>query len=131
MRLGLVYWAIVFTAAFAMGTFRTLWLTPRIGAVAAVLCEVPLMLTISWLTARKLLTRHPLPRGRDRAIMGLCAFTILMLAECALAVLGFGQTPGQWAVSLTTTPGALGLAGQIGFAAMPWVVGLYAPAKTA
>lgn len=131
LRAGLAYWAIVFTAAFAMGTVRTLWLAPRIGPTAAVLCELPLMLAVSWLTARILLNRHPLQRARDRAIMGLTAFAVLMLAECVLAVFLFGQTAGQWAAALVTMPGPLGLAGQLGFAAMPLVVGLYPSAETA
>ena len=54
--------------------------------------------------------------------MGLIAFTILMLAELTLAHLLAGQSPGQWAASLTTPAGVLGLGGQVLFGLMPWWV---------
>lgn len=105
-----------------LGALRTLWLAPRIGAEAAVLAEQVPMPIASWLTARALLRRWPLPGRRAALMMGAMAFALLMIAECALAVLLFGQTPAIWAASLTTPAGALGLAGQVLFAAMPWFV---------
>ena len=46
------------------------------------------------------------------------AFTVLMLMELATA-LAFGQTVAQFLSAMTTPAGALGLAGQIGFALIP------------
>ncbi len=120
--LAAAYWGGVFALAFVIGIGRTLWLAPRIGAFSAVLCEVPLVLAASWWWARRLLQRRPLPSRSAALAMGATAFAILMLAECALAVLLFGQTPAIWAASLTTRAGALGLAGQLGFALMPGLV---------
>jgi hypothetical protein len=54
--------------------------------------------------------------------MGLIAFALLMLAELALARVLAGQSVRQWAAGLLTPAGALGLAGQVGFALMPWWV---------
>jgi hypothetical protein len=54
--------------------------------------------------------------------MGLIAFALLMLAELALAQLLAGQSARQWVEGLTNPAGALGLAGQVGFALMPWWV---------
>lgn len=119
--LALAYFAGVFALAFVVGIGRTLWLAPRVGAVAAVLAELPVILAVSWLWSRHLLRRHPLPRRTQALAMGAAAFALLMAAERGLALL-LGQSAGQWLGSLATPAGALGLAGQLGFAAMPWVV---------
>ena len=118
----LAYWAVVFAFAFVLGIARTLWLTPQIGALAAVACEVPLTLAASWWTARALTRRHHIVGGGEALAMGLCAFAILMLAEVALACLLTRQSPGEWAASLLTPEGALGLGGQVLFGLMPWWV---------
>lgn len=122
LRLAAAYWALVFTLGFALGAIRTLWLAPQIGAEVAVLAEQVPMLTASWLVARALLRRWPLPSQGAALAMGAAAFALLMIAECALAVLLFGQTPAIWAASLTTPAGALGLAGQLGFSLVPGLV---------
>lgn len=116
------YWATVFVFAFVLGTFRTLWLAPRLGDLAAVACELPLVLAASWFAARRVTHRFGVSDAGAALAMGLIAFALLMLAELALAQLLAGQSPRQWAESLTNPAGALGLAGQVGFALMPWWV---------
>lgn len=122
VRPALAYVAAIFTLGFVLGTVRTLWLAPRIGAAAAVLAELGPMLAACWLTARAVLRRHPLPTRAAALAMGALAFAVLMALECALGVLGFGLTVTGWAEALLTVPGLLGLAGQLGFAVMPGVV---------
>jgi hypothetical protein len=114
----LAYVGIVFAAAFALGIFRTLWLAPRLGDLAAVALEVPVVLALSWLAAGAALRRWPLPRGGLRLAMGAMAFSVLMGLEATVAR-AFGQSLAAWAASLATPAGALGLAGQLGFAAVP------------
>ncbi len=121
-RAALTYFIAVFTVAFMMGIARTLWLAPQIGALAAVAIEVPLMLTVSWFWARHFARHRPLSSARAALAVGALAFALLMVTELALAVWGFGQRPAEWLAALATPAGALGLAGQLGFAAMPWVV---------
>ena len=116
------YWAVVFTGAFALGVIRSLWLAPQIGALAAVACEVPLVLALSWWAARRITARWRIPGGGPALAMGLIAFTVLMLAELGLAGLLAGQSPQQWAASLFTAVGVLGLGGQLLFALIPWWV---------
>ena len=118
----LAYWATVFAFAFVLGTFRTLWLAPRLGDLAAVACEVPLVLAASWFAARRVTSRFGVSTPGAALAMGLIAFALLMLAELALAQLLAGQSPRQWAAGLATPAGVLGLAGQVGFALMPWWV---------
>jgi hypothetical protein len=118
LLLGLRYFAGVFAVGFALGTIRTLWLVPRVGELVAVTIEMPIILVASWWwCSRLLLARQPLgPAGR--AVMGGSAFAWLMLAELALGQ-ALGRTPTQHFAAMVTPVGLLGLAGQLGFAAMP------------
>lgn len=115
--LGLRYFAGVFAIAFALGTIRTLWLAPAAGAMAAVAMEVPLILAVSWWWGSRLLARQPLSLT-GRAVMGGSALVWLMLAEFGLAM-AFGRTPGVYLASFFAADRLLGLAGQLGFAALP------------
>ena len=122
LRAALRYLAVIFTLAFAFGAFRVNWLAPRIGALSAVLIELPIILTASWLTARRIMPRCGVRTGSTALAMGALAFALLIALECALAVLAFGQSAAEWAASLATPPGLLGLIGQLGFALMPRAV---------
>jgi len=120
LALGFRYFAGVFAVAFVLGTIRTLWLAPAVGAVAAVAIEVPIVWAVSWWWARRLLARRPLALA-GRAVMGGTAFLWLMLAEFGLG-LAFGQAPAVWLAGFATPAGLLGLAGQLGFAACPLIM---------
>jgi hypothetical protein len=67
LSLGLRYSVGVFAIAFALGTIRTLWLAPAIGAIAAVAMEVPLILAVSWWWGRRLLERRATRVGQASA----------------------------------------------------------------
>ncbi|QYK41128.1 MAG: hypothetical protein KF887_17370 [Paracoccaceae bacterium] len=118
LRLGLLYFAAVFTLGLAFGTVRAIGLAPRIGEPAAVALELPLILSVAWMICGHLLRGHSLSRG-GAAVMGGAAFLLLMLAETALSVLLFGRTAAQHLALYAEPAHRLGLAGQIAFAAMP------------
>ena len=118
-----MYFTVIFALGFVLGTIRMLWLTQAIGATAAVLAELPVMLIASWFAARWLIRRYAVLRAGDRLIMGALAFGMLMMAELALAVLLFNQTAAQWLASVMTMPGPIGLTGQMLFGLMPLLVG--------
>lgn len=116
------YFAIVFVVAFGLGTVRTLWLAPVIGATGAVLVELPLILIVSYFAARMGIARgEPVTPGAAIGI-GAIAFALLMAAEAGLGVFAFGMSISSWLASLVRMPGPIGLAGQLLFAAMPWIV---------
>ncbi len=115
----LIYVATVFAAAFALGTFRVLVLAPRLGELAAVTLEVPVVLGLSWLVAGRVLRRWPLPLPGQRLAMGGLAFALLMLVETVLGITLFGRSLPGILAAMTTLPGLVGLAGQIGFALVP------------
>ena len=119
---GLLYFAAVFTLAFAMGIARELVVAPRLGPAAAVLLEVPILVVASWIVARRLLRNRSLTLSQ-RAAMGATAFTLTMASEAALSVIMRGQSVIDWAAAVATPLGLAGLVGQVVFAAMPIFVG--------
>jgi len=128
IRAGVAYFAVVFAAGFVLGTIRTLFLAPRIGPLAAVLVELPLMLAIAWFICRWLVRRLGLGDGwTTRLSMGVLAFVLLLAAELVLSLVLFGGTAVGFIASLGTPEGAAGLAGQLAFAAIPLLVGRAAP----
>lgn len=123
LRAGTVYFAIVFAAGFVLGTIRTLFLLPRLGPFGAVLVELPFMLAISWLVCRWLVVRFAVGElWTRRLLMGVVAFILLLAAEVVLSLTLFGGTAAGFVASFGTPEGALGLAGQVAFAAMPLLV---------
>jgi hypothetical protein len=116
----LTYWAAVFALGFVLGTLRVVWLAPALGESAAVLAELPVMLAASWLWAQRLLARLPLASAGAALGAGALALALLLGAELALGALAFGQSPAAWLAALTRPPGSIGLAGQLGFALIPW-----------
>ncbi len=117
------YFATILALSFLLGTVRTLWLTPWIGATPAVLLELPVMLLASWLLAARIVRRARL--GQSAALaMGLLAFLLLMTAEAVLAIIVANQSLGDWIADLARMPGGIGLAGQIAFGLFPWLAAI-------
>jgi len=44
----LIYFAAVFSLAFVLGALRVTLIAPKVGAMAAVALELPVVLTASW-----------------------------------------------------------------------------------
>ncbi|MEP6870190.1 MAG: hypothetical protein ABJA20_16945, partial [Novosphingobium sp.] len=123
VRNAITYFAIVFTFAFAMGVARALVIAPQLGETAAVLLEVPILLALSWATARRLMRdQHLILSQRIR--VGVIAFALTLASEAVLAALLRGQSLGEWAATVAAPLGLVGLAGQLGFAAIPAMVGI-------
>lgn len=116
---GVVYFAVVFCAAFALGVLRTLVIAPAIGEMAAVLIEVPIVLALSWIVCGRVLRRIPVPQAMGRIVMGIAAFTLLMVAELLLSILIGHRTVAEHFALFRTAPVLIGLVGQVGFAAFP------------
>jgi hypothetical protein len=117
------YAALIFAAGFVLGSLRVLALAPRLGEVAAVLAEVPVMLALSWLAARRAVARFAVPPvAAARLAMGALAFALLMAAEVALGLWGFGRSVAEVVAGMTSAAGLIGLAGQVGFGLMPLIL---------
>src|SRR5438477_5712827 len=120
IRAGIAYAIVVFLIGFGLGTFRVLLLIPHVGETVAVSLETPLMLAASWFVCRWCVDLLDVPRRVGaRAVMGVVAFTVLMLAEFGLSALVFGRSEAEFAASYSSVSGAIGLVAQIIFAIFP------------
>ena len=120
LKAGIAYFVVVFAFAFAMGALRVLVLVPRLGELAAVLIEVPLVVAVSWWVCTRAVARWQVGNAkRDRLLMGAYAFGLLIAVEWTLSVTAFGRTSAQFVQAIFTPAGAIGLAGQVVFGLMP------------
>lgn len=117
VKAAFAYTLPVFALAFAIGAARVSLIAPVTGPLIAVGLEVPVVLSLSWIIAGRIALPPTLPA---RAALALISFALLMTLEF-LTALSFGQTPTQFLTAMSTPAGALGLAGQIGFALIPLV----------
>ena len=114
----LTYYSIIFAFAFGLGVARGLLIAPLIGETAAVLIEILIALLASRMVARRLIHNRQFSLAQ-LLIVGAIAFGLTIVSEAALAGVIRHQSLDQWANSLTSSLGLVGLAGQIGFALMP------------
>jgi len=93
LKAGVVYFALVFTAGFVLGTIRTLWVVPRLGVRVAELVEMPIMFGISILAARWVVRhlRVP-PLWLRRFAVGSIALGLMLVAEFTLGLWIRGMT---------------------------------------
>ena len=88
----LAYFGAVFVVGFMFGAIRVLVLVPRLGEIASVLLETPVILAVSWLvsgwTTQNFRVTSAVSR---RLLMGIVAFGLLMLAEMGVSVFAFGK----------------------------------------
>ena len=63
VKAGIVYFLAVFAIGFLLGTIRILWITPWLGDGAAVLLELPVILTASWLLCARLIDTFAFRKG--------------------------------------------------------------------
>lgn len=120
LKAGVSYFALVFAAGFALGVMRVTIMAPRLGETGAIAFELPVMLALSWFVCAWLVRREAvLPTVPARLVMGVAAFTLLMAAEAAVAVFGFGRSLAQHLAGYRHANAQLGLAAQVAFASFP------------
>ncbi len=117
---GLVYFALVFAAGFALGVIRVLLVVPRVGVMWAELMEAPLMLAVIVIAARWTVRKfHVSPGWRPRIAMGLVALGLLLCAELTL-VLGLrGLSLAEYVASREPVSGTVYVVLLLAFAFMP------------
>ena len=127
---GVMYFAVVFAAGFVLGVLRTLVLLPHVGPALAVMIELPLILGFAWWACARILRRLCLTRG-EAVLMGVVAFSLLMLGEAGISVWLAGRSLQQHLALYAQAPHWLGLLGQLGFAGFPWLQSRRAPGRVA
>lgn len=117
---GLSYFGLIFVLGAMFGPLRLLVLRPLLGAVPAVLLELPFMLAASWFVCSWLIGQLKVPGdGWSRLTMGGIAFILLMAAELALTVFAAGGTVASHLAAYRSPQALLGLTGQFAFALIP------------
>ena len=87
LKAGVLYFALVFGAGFVLGTIRTLWVVPWLGARAAELVEAPIMVGIAALAARFVVRRLAVPPELSvRLALGTVALALMLVAEFTLVL---------------------------------------------
>jgi len=83
----LCYFAIVFALAFALGTVRVLWIVPKIGARAAELAELPVLLGALVAAARWIIRQLAIPPvAAARLAMGGIALVLVLALDFTLVL---------------------------------------------
>lgn len=122
LRAGFAYFLIVFAIGFVLGTVRVLVVVPQFGATNAVLIELPIMLTASWIACAWVVRRFKVAAEFGaRLIMGAVAFALLMAGELAVSLFAFGRTVVEHFTVYGTLDAQLGLSAQLLFAAFPLI----------
>ena len=119
----LLYFFAVFGTGFALGSIRVLLLEPRLGAVAATLCEAPLLLlamiaAASWIPR---LLRMPTGTGAMLA-MGLGGLALQQAADLIVGMALRGISALDQLARLASPEGAIYAALLVLFALMPVIV---------
>jgi len=128
VKAGVAYFAVVFAAGFVLGALRVLAIAPQVGETAAVLVELPIILTVSWLACGWIVRRFLSAPGAGALLtVGAVAFVLLMAAEAGLSVFAFGRSLGEHLDTDRTASGAIGLGGQVVFALLPLIRGKSRP----
>jgi hypothetical protein len=77
-----VYFALVFAVGFVLGTIRTPWVVPRVGARKAELMEMPIMLVVIIMAARWTVLHLAMPPMLSARIgIGCIALVLMLVAE--------------------------------------------------
>ncbi|GJL97744.1 MAG: hypothetical protein DHS20C06_15610 [Hyphobacterium sp.] len=119
IKLGAFYAASIFLVGFALGTLRVLVIAPRFGELLAVLIELPIILGLSWVVFGWLARRHNPPLSSARCMISITAFVVLIGLEALSAAFVTDGGVMAFIANWLTLAGALGLAGQVGFALIP------------
>ena len=122
IKAGFIYFLGIFVLGFLLGTIRTLVLIPRIGNLAGVILEIPVMLTASWFFCSWIMARFRLTRETKYLFLfGGSAFLWLMIAEFCVSVYIFSQPWSEYLANFRTMPGSIGFLAQIIFSCIPLI----------
>ena len=119
----LLYFLAVFGAGFVLGPIRVLWLEPRLGVVAATLCEAPFLL-LAMIAAAYWIPRA-IRIGASISAMLAMGFGALALQQAADFIVGTalrGISATDQLARLASLEGAIYAALLVLFVLMPAIV---------
>ena len=124
IKAGVLYFAVVFGAGFALGTIRVLWAVPHYGTRIAELMEAPIMFGVTILTARWVIRRLAIPRTPSKRLsVGFIALGFLLVSEFSLVLWLRGLTISEYLAGRDPVSGTVYYVMLGIFAIMPLLVG--------
>lgn len=123
LKAGVLYFALVFVAGFALGIPRVLWLVPRVGTRAAELMETPIMLVVIIFAAGWVVRRFDLPPAlAARLGPGVVALVLMLAAEFTVVLKVQHLTLARYVAGRDPVSGSVYLLMLLAFAVMPLMV---------
>ena len=123
IKLGLIYFSLVFAAGFLLGTIRVLFVVPEIGERYAELIEMPIMLFAIYYSARFIVRK--VEKGEvvsTYLYVGILSLMILLMFEFTI-VLGLqGISIKQYLASRDPVSGAVYVLSLIVYMLMPLLI---------
>jgi type IV secretory pathway TrbD component len=123
VKAGVLYFALVFGLGFVLGTIRTLWVVPRVGARTAELMEMPIMLAVTIGAARWTVLRLSVPMmWSARLGMGCIALVLMLIAEFGFVLWIRGLSIKEYFATRDPVSGTIYYVVLVVFAIMPLLV---------
>ena len=123
LKVGLLYFALVFGTGFVLGPIRVFWVAPHLGERTAELMEMPIMLMVMMVAARWIVRRLAVPSTwSSRLGMGGIALGLLLAAEWILGLWLRGLSIGAYVAGRDPVAGTVYLLMLGVFALMPRLV---------
>jgi hypothetical protein len=123
LKAGALYFAVVLSVGFMLGTIRTLWVIPHVGTRTAELMEMPIMLVVTILAARwtvRHLRVQPMPSVRIG--MGCIALLLMLVAEFGFVLWIRGLSVKGYLATRDSVSGTVYCVVLILFAIMPLLI---------
>jgi hypothetical protein len=108
LKVGALYFALVFGAGFVLGAFRIMWIVPRFGIRMAELMETPIMFGVTILAARWIVRRLAVPpKPSSRLGMGCVGLGLMLVAEFTLVLWLRGLSISEYLASRDPVSGTV------------------------
>jgi hypothetical protein len=118
-----LYFVIVLSTGFVLGSIRVPFLVPRLGERYAELLEMPIMFVVIVMAARFVVRQFDLPAKLSvRMQVGFAALAMSIAAELLLAAALQGNSVAQYIASRDPVSGAVYLCVLLLFALMPSIL---------
>jgi hypothetical protein len=119
-----LYFVIVLSTGFVLGSIRVPFLVPRLGEGYAELLEMPIMFVVIVVAARYVVRRFDLPVNLSiRLRVGFAALAMSVVAELLLAAALQGRSVARYIASRDPVSGSVYLGILVLFALMPSILG--------
>lgn len=108
LKIGGLYFAVVFAVGFLLGTIRVLLVVPRLGARMSELIEAPFMLAVSLVAARWLVRRYREITAPEFWLgVGLAGLGLLLLVEFTVVLWIRGLSLEEYFATRDSVSGAV------------------------